>query len=44
MKLKLKSQCFQTDVSNYRGKPCGRRAKPELGLSTAGRKLAFTFL
>lgn len=38
MKLKFKSQCFQTDVSNYRGKPCGRRTKPQLGLSATGHK------
>ncbi|WP_308773220.1 hypothetical protein [uncultured Bacteroides sp.] len=44
MKLKFKSQCFQTDVSNYRSESCGRRAKPELGLSAAGHKLVFTFL
>ncbi len=44
MKLKFKRQCFQTDVSNYRSEPCGRRAKSELGLSAAGHKLASTFL
>lgn len=32
------------EKSGRRGKSCGRRAKPELGLSAAGRKLAFTFL
>lgn len=44
MKLKFKSQCFQTDVSNYRSESCGGRTKSELGLSATGRKLAFTFL
>lgn len=44
MKLKFKSQCFQTDVSNFRSEPCGGRTKSELGLSAAGHKLVFTFL
>lgn len=44
MKLKFKRQRFQKDVSNFRSEPCGRHAKPELGLSVAGRKLAFMFL